>query len=63
MLANNDRRFSEMEPVYGDSFLNLNNVIFLGLAPKLLKLAFYHSSDECQGAGVISNRDKFVTFG
>lgn len=67
VLAINDRRFSEMESVHGDSFLNLNNFNFSGLAPKLLKIVLffvlYQSRDERQGAGVISNRDKFVTFG
>lgn len=38
--------------------------IFQDRLQKVLKtLFFYHSRDERQGAGVISNWDKFVTFG
>lgn len=40
------------------------NFHFSGSAPKGAEdTFFYHSRDERQGAGVISNWDKFVTFG
>lgn len=47
VLANNGRSFSETERVH---FLIKR------------RRYFYHSRDERQGTGVISNGDKFVTF-
>lgn len=49
-----------METVYGYFFgvCSEGAVVFF-----VCLFVFYHSRDECQGAGVISNRDKSVTFG